>query len=53
MFRVIIEPRIIEALREFVPDRQARRAVLNRLRDRLANDPSPYRRFRDADDPSQ
>jgi hypothetical protein len=50
VFRVIIEPKIIEALCQFVPEREARLGVLNRLRDRLENDPRSYRRFRDPND---
>jgi len=51
VFRVIIEPGIIRTLGQYVPDREPRLAVLNRLRDRLENDPAPYRRFRDSEDP--
>jgi hypothetical protein len=51
VFRVIIDAEIIKALTEFVPDREARIGVLNRLPDRLENDPTPYRRIRDIDDP--
>ena len=51
MFRVIIWPEIIRALGEFVPDREIRLGVLARLRDRLEDNPAPYRRFRDEEDP--
>jgi hypothetical protein len=51
VFRVIVGPEIIRALREFVPDRETRLRVLNRLREQLEGNPTPYRRFRDAEDP--
>jgi len=51
VFRVIIWPEIIRALGEFVPDLEVRLGVLARLYDRLENNPAPYRRIRDMDDP--
>jgi hypothetical protein len=51
VFRVIVPPEVVRALGEFVPDREARLRVLNRLRDQLENNAAPYRKIRDPDDP--
>lgn len=49
--RVIVHAEIVRALREFISDREVLLGVLTRLRDRLENNPGPYRRIRDMDDP--
>jgi hypothetical protein len=51
VFRVIVLPEVIAALRQLVADKEDLLRVLERLRDELTNNAAPYRRIRDLDDP--